>query len=358
MKVAPLWRAFSHAADFAPTWVHTGQHYDPTMSEGIWRELGLPDPAFHLDVRAQSHAEQTARIMLAYEPIALAERPDWLIVVGDVNSTLAGALVGSKLGIPTVHLEAGLRSGSRDTPEEINRLAVDVLCDVLWTPSPDADANLASENVEQSRYTRVGNVMIDSLVANLPEIDANSALQDLGLENAAYSVVTFHRPSNVDDPNQLARLVDALVEVQERLPLVFPVHPRTAKRLAAGKLDAKLRAAGVRLLAPQTYRRFIKLVSNAALVVTDSGGLQEETTYLGVPCLTLRTNTDRPVTILQGTNRLVTAAALGAAVTETLGRPRGRMAPIEFWDGETASRCVEDLRRRSMAFEQRKARQH
>ena len=322
MKVAPLWHALHRSPDFTPVLIHTGQHYDANMSDAIFTDLGLPAPDHHLGVGSGSHAEQTGRVMIAYEQVTLGDRPDWLIVVGDVNSTLACALVGTKAGFPVVHLEAGLRSRDRAMPEEINRLAVDAICDILWTPSPDADANLAAEGVDPARVSAVGNIMMDSYELVRPAIEAADIASALGLARGGYGVVTLHRPSNVDDPRQLASLVDALVAVQSRLPLAFPVHPRTQARLDASGLTRRLVDAGVRLLEPQSYVRFMALVSGAAVAITDSGGIQEETTYLGIPCLTLRASTERPVTVEMGTNRLATAETLVALLCEGLATPR------------------------------------
>jgi UDP-N-acetylglucosamine 2-epimerase (non-hydrolysing) len=345
MKVAPLWHALAAAEDFAPVLVHTGQHYDANMSDAIFADLRLPAPDHHLGVGSGSHAEQTGRVMIEYEKVALAARPDWLVVVGDVNSTLACALTGTKLGIPTVHLEAGLRSRDRAMPEELNRLATDVLADVLWTPSPDADANLLAEGIPPGRITRVGNIMMDSFELVRPAIAAEAAPAALGLPER-YGVVTLHRPSNVDDPARLARLVAALVAVQARLPLVFPVHPRTAARLDAAGLRASLEGAGVRLVPPAPYIRFMSLVTGAQAVLTDSGGIQEETTYLGIPCLTLRENTERPITITEGTSRLVDADTLPSTLAAALAEPRAARRRPDRWDGRTASRCLADLRAR------------
>ena len=348
MKVAPLWHALTASPDFRPVLIHTGQHYDPNMSDAIFADLRLPAPDHHLGVGSGSHAEQTGHVMIAYEKIAMAERPDWLIVVGDVNSTAAAAMVAAKLHIPCVHLEAGLRSGDRRMPEEINRLVTDAIADVLWTPSPDGDANLISEGCAPERITRVGNIMLDSFEMVRPAIEAADVASELGLSAGGYGVVTLHRPSNVDEDAPLAELVDALIAVQERLPLVWPVHPRSAKRLAETGLGKKLEAAGVRLIEPQPYIRFMSLVLGAAAAITDSGGIQEETTYLGIPCLTLRENTERPITIDEGTNQLVTAASLMTDLGAALARPKHQRARPEFWDGETAARCVADLRRRNV----------
>jgi UDP-N-acetylglucosamine 2-epimerase (non-hydrolysing) len=347
MKVAPLWHALTAADDFEPVLIHTGQHYDVNMSDAIFADLRLPEPDHHLGVGSGSHAEQTGGVMIAYEKVALADRPDWLVVVGDVNSTAACAMVAAKLRFPVVHLEAGLRSRDRDMPEEINRLVTDVLSDVLWTPSPDGDANLAAEGIPAERVTRVGNIMLDSFELVRPAIEAADVAAELGLERGRYGVVTLHRPSNVDEPAQLGRLVEALVAVQKRLPLVFPLHPRTAQRLNASGLHEVLRRAGVKLVDPLPYVRFMSLVTGAAATITDSGGIQEEATYLGIPCLTLRENTERPITISEGTNRLVTPDTLTSELERALSEPaRARRKP-DLWDGNAAARCLADLRARS-----------
>ena len=345
MKVAPLWHALAAAPDFEPVLIHTGQHYDANMSDAILADLRLPQPDHHLGIGSGTHAEQTGGVMIAYEKIALGDRPDWLVVVGDVNPTAACAMVGAKLRFPVVHLEAGLRSRDRDMPEEINRLITDVLADVLWTPSPDADENLAAEGIEAARITRVGNIMLDSLELVRPAIEAADVAGHFGLRR--YGVVTLHRPSNVDAPEQLERLVAALLDVQSRLPLVFPVHPRTAQRLAEAGLRGRLERAGVRLIEPQSYIRFMSLVTGATVVITDSGGIQEETTYLGIPCLTLRENTERPITISQGTNRLVRADTLARELDRALANGTADRPKPALWDGRTAERCVADLRKRA-----------
>jgi UDP-N-acetylglucosamine 2-epimerase (non-hydrolysing) len=348
MKVAPLWHALTDAADFEPVLIHTGQHYDPNMSDAIFKDLGLPQAHHHLGIGSGSHATQTGRVMIAYERLALKERPDWLVVVGDVNPTAACSLVAAKLRIPLVHLEAGLRSRDRDMPEEINRLVTDVLADVLWTPSPDADANLIAEGIARSRISRVGNIMIDSFELVRPAIEAARTARKYRLTERRYAVVTLHRPSNVDDPATLALLAETLVAAQRRLPLIFPVHPRTAKRLAERRLDERLEAAGIKLVEPLSYIRFMSLVLDSAGVITDSGGIQEETTYLGIPCFTLRENTERPITISEGTNRLVTPLTLPEALKSALNGSRAAARKPDLWDGHTAARCVEDLRRRSL----------
>lgn len=346
MKVAPLWHALAADERFAPVLIHTGQHYDPNMSDAIFADLALPAPDHHLGIGSGSHGEQTGRVMIAYEALAQAHRPDALVVVGDVNSTLACALVGAKLRVPVVHLEAGLRSGDRDMPEEINRLATDAVADILWTPSPDADRNLAREGVEPARVTNVGNIMLDSYELVRPRIAAAREAAALGLPDR-YGVVTLHRPSNVDHPLALGALVAALVAVQARLPLVFPVHPRTRQKLAAAGLDRRLAKHGIVLTDPLPYIRFMSLIAGAVAAITDSGGIQEETTYLGIPCLTLRDNTERPITIAQGTNRLVRADTLVVSLDEALATPPAARSRPPLWDGHAAARCVEDLGRRT-----------
>lgn len=346
MKVAPLYHALASERQFEPRIVHTGQHYDANMSDAFFTDLRMPDPHVHLGVGGGSHAMQTGGVMQAYERVALEERPDQVIVVGDVNSTLACALVAAKLSVPVIHLEAGLRSGDRSMPEEINRVATDAVSDVLWTPSHDACINLGAEGIPQERIDFVGNIMIDSYETLRPIIEANSTRRDWGLETRDYAVVTLHRPSNVDDARRLELLIRNLLRVSNQVRMAFPVHPRTRKRLEEfGLLEKLTNAPNVMLASPLGYVPFMNLVTGAKLVVTDSGGIQEETTYLGVPCLTLRENTERPITVTHGTNRLVTPEQLEQAVEQALGDPL-RPAAIPLWDGRTAERCVASLKRR------------
>jgi UDP-N-acetylglucosamine 2-epimerase (non-hydrolysing) len=345
MKVAPVYHALRRRPEsYNPILVHTGQHYDANMSDAFFRDLALPAPDHFLGVGSGSHAAQTAAVMVAYEKLCEAERPDMTIVVGDVNSTLAAALVAAKLGIACAHLESGLRSRDRSMPEEINRLATDAIADLLWTPSVDADANLAAEGAPPERVACVGNVMIDSYEMMRPLIARDPGPAALGLAPGGYGVVTLHRPSNVDRRDALAELVAGLCRTAAHIDLVFPVHPRTRGRLAAFGLDRVIAAQPrIRAIEPLGYVAFMALVEKSCCVITDSGGVQEETTYLGIPCLTLRESTERPITVDQGSNRLVKPAALDAAIADVLaGRwPRGRR-PLH-WDGHAADRIVERM---------------
>jgi UDP-N-acetylglucosamine 2-epimerase (non-hydrolysing) len=349
MKTAPLMRQMAHhPGAFEQVLVHTGQHYDYRMSEVFFEHLGMPQPDVHLGVGSGSHAQQTARVMQAFEPVLLERRPDWVVVVGDVNSTLACALTAAKLGLRVAHVEAGLRSFDRTMPEETNRVLTDQVSDLLFTPSSEANENLRRERIPTERIRLVGNVMIDTLVALLPEaarrwpsVQTQFHLRD----GEPFVLVTLHRPSNVDEPEVLRELMRALAQVARRATVVFPVHPRTQERLGTlGLGEAAM--SGVQLIEPLGYLDFLALQRHAAAVVTDSGGVQEETTYLGVPCLTVRPNTERPVTITRGTNRLVPseAGAIVSGVTEILDRPQRasrRYTRPELWDGHAAERIVE-----------------
>ena len=346
MKVGPIHRALSAREGVRSRIVHTGQHYDERMSDVFFRQLELPEPDVYLGVGSGSHAEQTGRVMMAFEKVVQEEHPDLVIVVGDVNSTLAAALVAAKLHVPVAHVEAGLRSGDRTMPEEINRLATDAIADHLFVTERSGLEHLRREGVPDERVHFVGNVMIDSLVHFRTKAAETSVLDDLGVEPKGYALVTMHRPRNVDDPERLAEVVRILEVVAERYPVVFPVHPRTRKNLADAGLDDRLAGLdGVRLLEPVGYLEFLKLMEHAAAVVTDSGGIQEETTYLGVPCLTLRPNTERPVTVEVGTNVLLPLDA--ERVAERIrdvaaGRfKQGTVPPL--WDGKAAERIAEIL---------------
>ncbi len=347
MKIAPLYHELKGAHWCRLEIVHTGQHYDYEMSAAFFRDLGLPDPQVHLGVGSGSHAQQTAGVLVAYEKVLQEREPAWVVVVGDVNSTLACTLAAKKLNLAVAHLEAGLRSFDRTMPEEINRLVTDALADLLWTPSPDADRNLLHEGVVQERIERVGNIMIDSFELLRPRIEAQKRWRTLGLEKGGYGLLTLHRPSNVDQARRLAAIVEQLVAVAQRLPLVFPVHPRTRARLEEFGLWPRLAGApGMHLLKPQGYIDFMSLLSGCRLALTDSGGIQEETTYLGIACLTLRPNTERPITVSLGSNRLITSREIKEAVERVLAEksPRGRRP--ELWDGHTARRVAASLRRR------------
>ena len=345
MKVAPLYHALASESWAQAVIVHTGQHYDANMSGTFFSEFGLPEPHVSLGVGSGSHAEQTAKVMVAYERVLQEQRPDLVIVVGDVNSTVAATLTASKLGIKVAHLEAGLRSFDRRMPEEINRLVTDVLADLLWAPSQDAVDNLIAEGIPPARVHLVGNIMIDCLEMCRDRIQLQHAFRDFGQTSGSYAVVTIHRPSNVDEPVVLRHLCEILERVSESIPLVFPVHPRTRQRIAAEGLLEKAQV-GRRMFLPEPlgYTAFMNLVSNARLVITDSGGIQEETTYLGIPCLTLRENTERPITVTHGTNRLCAPAALVSRVEQVLADGTPPLPEIEFWDGKTAERLVKAVR--------------
>lgn len=347
MKTAPLIAALArHPQQFRQLLVHTGQHYDYMMSRVFFEELALPDPDEFLRVGSGSHAEQTARVLLAFEPVLLRHRPDRVVVVGDVNSSLACALACAKLGVPVAHVEAGLRAGDRSMPEELNRILIDQIADLLFTPSPDADANLLREGVAPEQIVCVGNLMIDTLLRMLPLAVRRPTLATLGLEPGGYLLATLHRPSNVDDPGQLGAISAALQQISRRLPVVFPAHPRTRQRLDAAGFTP---GAALRLIEPLGYLDFLALQRSARLVLTDSGGVQEETTCLGVPCLTARPNTERPITITQGTNRLVASDtdAIIAAVDAVLATERPAAQRPELWDGVAAERAAAVLLERA-----------
>lgn len=338
-KLAPVYRA-GVAAGVTQTVVHTGQHYDDALSGSFFDDLGIPQPDLNLDVGSLSHAVQTARIMERIEPVLVRERPDWVVVYGDVNSTAAAALVASKLGIRIAHVEAGLRSFDRTMPEEINRLVTDRLADLLLTPSRDADDQLRREGEPDSEIVFVGNVMIDTLCYSLQAARRTGFRRSLGVGSDAVAV-TLHRPSNVDDTERMRLIAGALREIANERPVIFPVHPRTAQRLRESGVSFE----GVRLLEPLRYMEMLDLVDGAFAVVTDSGGLQEETTALGVPCFTVRPNTERPITISEGTNQLVPDPGRLPALVKAASRSGTSKRP-EGWDGHAAERIIDVLRTR------------
>lgn len=344
MKVAPIWRALSARSDVLDVeLIHTGQHYDQNMSDVFFADLGLPRPEVNLGVGGGSHAEQTAGVMLKFEQLCLERRPDLVLVVGDVNATMATTITARKLGISVAHVEAGLRSRDWTMPEEINRILTDSIADILYTPSADADENLAAEGVPAAKIVRVGNVMIDSLVNAAARVRGNAKYADFGLAEGGYGLVTLHRPSNVDDPGNLERLFAGLEGLE--FPLIFPVHPRTRKVMAAAGLEGRFPGPDGRLILtdPMGYDDFLNLTMHARFVLTDSGGIQEETTYLGVPCLTMRPNTERPITIEIGTNELVTLDSLAGMVEKVLSGKWKKGVVPDMWDGRTGERIAEHV---------------
>lgn len=346
MKVFPVWKAVAAARlPVRQTLIHTGQHYDDLMSGVFFREFAMDNPTHFLGVGSGPHGLQTAKVMIALEELFQAEPPDLLVVAGDVNSTMAGALVAVKMGVPVAHIEAGLRSFDRTMPEEINRIVTDAVSDWLLTSCRDADSQLLREGIPAGKIRFVGNVMIDSLVSLLPQAQASAMPRQLGVDGRPFVLVTLHRPSNVDEPERLRLLMAGLAELSATHPVIFPLHPRTRKMLQQSGLAAT--APGLQLTEPLSYLDFAALQVRAALVITDSGGVQEETSYLGIPCLTVRPNTERPVTVTEGTNRLLdpekeslSAAARGAI---TKGR-RASPCAIEGWDGQAAPRVAAALR--------------
>ncbi len=359
MKVAPLYHRLKKETWADPVIVHTGQHYDINMSDAFFTDLGLPAPHIYLGVGSGTHAEQTGKVMIAYEKVLLEKRPDVVVVVGDVNSTMAATVAASKIVYPdngsagsadrrrrplVAHLEAGLRSFDRGMPEEINRLVTDVLADMLWTPSRDANENLIREGVSPDKIRLVGNIMIDSLEMLRARIESQEAYKEFGLTPGGYGVATLHRPSNVDDPDVLKMLCTILKEIAEKVPLIFPVHPRTRRNMKENKLLPLLeRSQNLFLPEPLNYVRFMNLIFNCRLAITDSGGIQEETSYLGIPCLTVRENTERPITLTQGTNQLCELKNLKERTSDILRAPARKAKKIEFWDGKTADRIVDIL---------------
>jgi len=347
MKIAPLMAAEAARGGIEPVLVHTGQHYDERMSDLFFRQLGIPAPDINLGVGSGSHGVQTAEIMRAFEPVVAERRPDAVLVVGDVNSTVACGLVAVKAGVKLVHVEAGLRSFDRTMPEEINRLVTDAISDLLLCSEPSGVENLRAEGAAEEKVHLVGNVMIDTLRANRERAEQSPILSQLRLAPGDYAVLTLHRPANVDDPEVLAGILDALEVIQRDLPIVFPMHPRTRKSLEASGLAERADAmGGLRAIEPAGYLDFLKLLASAKLVLTDSGGIQEETTILAVPCLTLRENTERPITVEVGTNRLVGSdpQRILSAYREVIGGGGRKPQAPPLWDGRAAERVVDVLR--------------
>jgi UDP-N-acetylglucosamine 2-epimerase (non-hydrolysing) len=347
IKIAPIMAAYA-GSGIEPLLVHTGQHYDQRMSDLFFRELGIPEPDINLGVGSGSHAQQTAAIMTAFEPVVLEHKPDAVLVVGDVTSTVACGLVAVKLGVKLVHVEAGLRSGDRTMPEEINRIVTDSISDLLFCTEQSGVENLRREGVPDEKIHLVGNVMIDTLLRNRAKAEASSILDDLDLQPDSYALLTLHRPSNVDDAVVFSRLLDALEVIQREVPVVFPIHPRTRNALKSSTLGARIESMpNMRMIDPAGYLDFMKLTASAKIVLTDSGGIQEETTILQVPCLTLRENTERPVTVECGSNKLVGSdpglilSEFRAAMND--GHRVTRRPPL--WDGKAAERIVQILAR-------------
>lgn len=348
MKIAPIHNLMLKTEGIEPYLVHTGQHYDEKMSKVFFVDLGMPEPDVYLKVGSGSHAVQTAKIMVEFEKVCLEQKPDLVLVVGDVNSTVACTLVAVKLGIKCVHVESGLRSFDRRMPEEINRLMTDVVCDYLFVSEESGMENLKHEGIDDSKVFHVGNVMIDSLVNHVQAADGSKILDELGVEKEKFCLVTLHRPSNVDDPENAKTLVETLIEVSKKLKIVFPIHPRTLKNFEAmGILKGFSDNENIKLTDPLGYLDFMKLMKESAFLLTDSGGIQEETTYLGKPCLTLRENTERPSTITQGTNILIKELNKNDILKHIddiiEGRTKKGTVP-KFWDGRTAERIVAILK--------------
>jgi UDP-N-acetylglucosamine 2-epimerase (non-hydrolysing) len=343
VKMAPMLEEAGRRSAFQCRLIHTGQHYSPEMSATFFDELGMPAPDVNLEIGSGSHTEQTAGVMIRLEMELNERRPDLVLVVGDVNSTVAAALVASKLGIPLAHVEAGLRSFDRSMPEETNRLVTDVLSDYLFASEPSGVTNLLAEGIPKKKIFLVGNVMIDTLMKFRDRAAHNGILDRLGLNGKDYAVATLHRPSNVDGMEHLASLLSMLSELSRRLPVVFPVHPRTRERMRGAGLSER----GLILTEPLGYLEFLRLTSEARLVLTDSGGIQEETTILRVPCLTMRENTERPITIEQGTNHLVGTdpREILRAALNALDAPPRFLPPPKFWDGKASARILDVLER-------------
>lgn len=346
MKIAPIHRELQKSQNYKSIILHTGQHYDEKMSKVFFEDLELPEPDIYLGVGSGSHAEQTAKIMVEFEKVLEKEVPDMVIVVGDVNSTLACSIVAAKMLVPVAHVEAGLRSGDRTMPEEINRIVTDSVSDVLFVSEPSGLHNLINEGVPEEKIFYVGNVMIDSLVQHMPKANQSKVLEALGLLPKTYTLVTLHRPSNVDEKESLEKILRIFEKIAAKSKIVFPIHPRTRKMLETfGLMEKAQSIPGLLLIEPQGYIEFLKLMKEAQLVITDSGGVQEETTVLGVPCLTMRENTERPITIEVGTNRLVGTdekEVCEMALATLSGKVKRGKIP-EKWDGRAAERIVQHL---------------
>jgi len=345
VKIAALVRAFERQPDLQTYLVHTGQHYDTPLNAQFFKELAIPTPDVNLDVGSGSHAAQTALVMQRLEPVLTEQEPDLVVVVGDVNSTMAAALVAAKLHIPVAHVEAGLRSFDRSMPEEINRIVTDAISDLLFATEPAAVNNLKREGIAPERIHLVGNVMIDTLLANLQRVRESRVLERLNVRPKQFGVLTLHRPSNVDDGRRFRQILEAITVISRQMPVIFPVHPRTRTAIETMRIGQhRDRTRGVRLIAPLGYLDFIRLISEAAIVLTDSGGIQEETTVLGVPCLTLRDNTERPITVEKGTNRLVGShpQKIIEAYREAVEKPPKGQTP-ELWDGKAAIRIAQTI---------------
>lgn len=347
MKIAPLIEQVEKYEDMEQMLLHTGQHYDTNMSQIFFEELAIPQPDVYLGIGSGSHAQQTAQVMIAFEKVLLDWQPDVVVVVGDVNSTLACSLVATKLHVPVAHVEAGLRSFDRTMPEEINRIVTDAVSDLLFTTSCDANENLRREGVNPAKFFFVGNIMIDTLHKHRQRAERLQTPAKFGLGAHHYALLTLHRPANVDNPVVLRGILEALMAIQHEIPIVFPLHPRTKHQLAKYELQSWLETApNLRLIPPQGYLAFLDLMMHAKLVLTDSGGIQEETTILDIPCLTLRDSTERPVTVTQGTNELIgtNPAAIVVAVRKVLCGDNKQGRTPELWDGHTAQRIVDILR--------------
>lgn len=345
IKIAPLYHSLLKQKWAQTIIVHTGQHYDKNLSNTFFIDLGLPEPDINLEVGSGTHAEQTTGVMLAFEKLLFRDKPDLVVVVGDVNSTMACAIAAKKCLVKVAHLEAGLRSFDMSMPEEINRIVTDTIADILWTPSHDADEHLKREGRNQNDIIFVGNIMIDSLLMMLPKIKSSKILKTLGLIEKSFGVVTLHRPFNVDNKESLKKICQALIKVSEKFPLIFPFHPRTKKQLKQFDLFPLIKnAKGISLLEPLGYIDFMNTVYHSKFVITDSGGIQEETTFLKIPCFTFRPNTERPITIKIGTNKLSTPETIQVDIAAINNKRYKKCKIPPLWDGKTAARVVKSIK--------------